>query len=144
MKKKQYSANPYLQSMIETELEMLNTSRSFYKDGRMNVVKSFEFNISGTNLMGKISLKSGIIVDCIICHDRPQEVGLNYEDIDAYFESKSYLKQFQEEFPSHIPYYILEIKMPEVLEQLILLNLFKKIEEEGLLSEKVYRAIINS
>lgn len=144
MKKNQYEANAYFASMIDTELEMLNSSRSFYKDSRMKIVKNFSFNISGTNLIGQVTLKSGEVVDCLICHDRPQEVGLSYEDIDAYFASDSYLKQFQDEFPAHIPYDILESKMPEVLEQLVLLNLFKKIEDEGLLSEKVYRAIINS
>ena len=142
--KQEYSANPYFQSMIETELDLLNNSRDVFKDSRMKVVKNFNFNISGTNLIGQVSLKSGEVVDCLICHDHPQEVGLTYEDIDAYFDSDSYLKQFQDEFPVHIPYDILTSKMPEVLEQLVLLRLFKKIEEEGLLSEKMYRAIVNS
>lgn len=132
-------ANTYFQEMIESQLQELN-QLPLLKEPSLKEFKSIDFSIQDQKIVVNLVHRSGESSQKEISHPNPTSIFLDFDDMDAYFDPQKVekLPLNKSDYPQGLEYEFLLAKEPELLTQVVLLNLLNN----HCSSEQILQAIL--
>lgn len=117
-------SNAYFQEMIESQLQDLN-QLPLLKESSLKEFKSINFSLQEQIIVVKLTHRSGEVSHKEINHPNVTSVALDFDDMAAYFDPQKVeqLPLNKSDYPQGLDYEFLSAKEPELVSQVVLLNL---------------------
>ncbi len=117
-------SNAYFQEMIESQLQDLN-QLPLLKESSLKEFKSINFSLQDQIIVVKLTHRSGEVSHKEITHPNVTSVALDFDDMVAYFDPQKVekLPLNKSDYPQGLDYEFLSAKEPELVSQVVLLNL---------------------